>query len=121
MSAISYHIRHVARTYDNKTCVEVEFDNGLQNDFLFVNFPETYHGYPKDERGRPYIYKAVGEYVVDITPHVHKAIQKFAAEIDEKDYKGDMRDPLIPLGYVNASDHPHMSQLAPHVGKKFML
>ena len=112
-----YTITRVERTFDGNTWVEVRFNTGLINDFVFVNLPATYHGYKKDDQGRPFIYSPIQDYPIDIRKHVHNAVAMFANEVEEKGYKGDMRDPMFEFKFVQDSTHLHIKHLAAHMGK----
>jgi len=112
----SYHITRVARLHNGHTFVEVLFDTGLFNDFLFGGFPDTVVDYKEDRYGRPYWNSEIKERPFNIEPIVHKAIRDFANEVVEKGHKGDMRDPVLPLLFLK-EEHPHTRSLFLSVGK----
>jgi hypothetical protein len=100
MAAV-YKITKVDSTIDGHLYVEVTFDGGLVNDFIFTGLRTKTIGPPTDKFGRWLTHDADQhpvEKTVDIPAAVRQAIETFAAEVPVKGHHGDMRDPTIILG-----------------------
>ncbi len=116
----SYVIRRVARTWDGNTYVEVRFNTGLLNDFIFSGFPATEVGFQTDPQGRRFFTSAFKERPFDIERVVHDAIRQFAASIPTTAYPDDMRD-HFHIAMLKQEDHPHTRSMHLSVGREFRL